>query len=260
MPVVLLERALDGRSQPRRSGQRQPRRARHCVLARPERWSGFTVTRASQVREAHGPGHAPFVYVVRPATRCLGDPQRQERRVSSPQEGAVLLVDTTKRCPSSSTRVTRGPRCPQGHGITTIKEISFSRAIRGRRETLDRVPSANPEYRDGLLARLHEFMADPGSQHQNRAERPFISAGYAADEQLRQLDPVRRVRGLAEFVPTRLIRKAITTAVAARSGAGCADVASRFRSFSTTRPRTDGRQVKVKSNRGKKKSPRRTDS
>jgi ABC-type sugar transport system substrate-binding protein len=49
-------------------------------------------------------------------------------------------------------------------------------------------------------------------------DRPFVLAGYTADESLVKLAATGRFAALAEFAPARVIRRAVTTALAASQG------------------------------------------
>src|SRR5262249_49743065 len=49
-------------------------------------------------------------------------------------------------------------------------------------------------------------------------ERPFIQAGYSSDDSFSRMVTVGEFAALAEYQPSRLIRKAVSTAVAAAQG------------------------------------------
>ncbi len=69
-----------------------------------------------------------------------------------------------------------------------------------------------------------------------RPERPLISAGYTMDDQLARSVQMGEFAALAEYMPTRLLRKATSTAIAVAQGATCRAALS-CRSLFTTRLR-----------------------
>ncbi len=46
-------------------------------------------------------------------------------------------------------------------------------------------------------------------------ERPFIQAGYAHDDNLLRMARIGEFAALGQYIPNRLVRKAVSTAVAA---------------------------------------------
>ena len=71
-------------------------------------------------------------------------------------------------------------------------------------------------------------------------KRPFIQAGYTSDDNLPRMARHGEFAGIGEYVPIRLVRKAIDTAVAAAQGREVHGPAWRSRSRSRNRRRTAG--------------------
>ncbi len=137
---------------------------------------------------------------------------------SAPQGGAVILLDTTSDL-FVEQRVTAIRDALKAAGITKIKEIRFEKRCHARRARLVRVPSCQPRFRDGLLTRPPELPSQPKVSTRLAAERPLISAGYTIGRPTRQVGSrYGEFAALAEFVPTRLLRKAISTAIAVAQG------------------------------------------
>jgi ABC-type sugar transport system substrate-binding protein len=135
----------------------------------------------------------------------------------APQKKAVILLDTTSDA-FVEPRVTAIRDALKAAGITTIKEIRFNGDAKRAQSLLTEFLLANPDYVMVFSLDHQSFIASREVINELAAERPMISAGYTSDEQLAKSIQYGEFAALAEYVPTRLIRKAITIAITAAQG------------------------------------------
>jgi ABC-type sugar transport system substrate-binding protein len=134
-----------------------------------------------------------------------------------PEDGAVLLVNTAGD-PFIPDRVAALRDALKAAGITAIDEIRFARDSQAAHKLLLQRLEAGPK-------RVMVFSVDSlGAQASNQTagqiveDRPFVQAGYTSDEALTKMVTVGEFAALTEFPASRLVRKAISTAVAAAQG------------------------------------------
>jgi ABC-type sugar transport system substrate-binding protein len=133
------------------------------------------------------------------------------------QKAAVLLLDT--RIDSFvEQRVTAVRDALKANGITTIKEIRFESDSLRAAKLLSDFLRANPDVVMIFPLDYQSFVASRQVSDALSEERSLIKAGYTSDEQLANTARNGEFAALAEFAPTRLVRKAITTASAAAHG------------------------------------------
>jgi ABC-type sugar transport system substrate-binding protein len=134
-----------------------------------------------------------------------------------PEEGAILLINSAGD-PFMPDRVAALRAALEAEGITAIDEVRFAREAQAGNKVLIQRLQAEPK-------RVMVFSLDsPSAQASNQAagqiveDRPFVQAGYTGDENLTKMVAVGEFAALTEFSLSRLVRKAISTAVAAAQG------------------------------------------
>jgi ABC-type sugar transport system substrate-binding protein len=135
----------------------------------------------------------------------------------APQKKAVILLDTASDA-FVEPRVTAMRDALKAAGITTIKEIRFNADAKRAGSLLTEFLLANLDYVMIFSLDHQSFIASREVVNELAADRHMISAGYTSDEQLAKSIQYGEFAALAEFVPTRLIRKAITIAITAAQG------------------------------------------
>jgi ABC-type sugar transport system substrate-binding protein len=134
-----------------------------------------------------------------------------------PEGGAFILVNTAADFLLPD-RLAALRAALQAAGITAIEELRFARDNQAAHTLLIQRLGANAK---PVLV----FSLDAqGTTASNQAvgeiikERPFIQAGYTSDDTQSRMVAVGEFAALAEFAPAKLIRKAISTAVAVAQG------------------------------------------
>jgi ABC-type sugar transport system substrate-binding protein len=129
-----------------------------------------------------------------------------------PKGGAVIVINTIAD-PFFHERAQAIRDALKKSGITAIEEITFSKSAEGATKQLTEKLKANPKL---VLA----FSIDPVSTGACREvvnnlipERPFVLSAYASETSVSMMTKVGDYAAVALFVPTRVVRKAITTAV-----------------------------------------------
>lgn len=164
------------------------------------------------------------VIVVTPPTftesarRLVASAMRNAKNAGlNPTAGAVLAVNTISD-PFIDERVQAIRDQLRAAGIKQVAEIRFASRVE------DGVKRLTEQLKKDLKPTL-VFGVDSPSMSACREvsnqivdERPFITAGYSAEEQLGVIARSGDLAAVAEFMPTRLIRKAIFTAAAAAEG------------------------------------------
>jgi ABC-type sugar transport system substrate-binding protein len=141
----------------------------------------------------------------------------------NPQDGAFLLINTSGDALIPQ-RVAAIRDALKAAGITTLEEIPFSRDAQvGYKLLTDRL-QANKK---PPLVFSVDFNSSAASNHvasELAQDRPFVQAAYTSDDNLIRMTKMGELAAAVEFVPTRMLRKAISTAVSLAQGR---DVSSR---------------------------------
>jgi len=215
VPVVLVSRPLAGDqgAAPKVAG------ARAAAGGSPNQSSaGQDAATAPSLHSAK-----PMVLVMSPpfrssAEQLVASAIRNAKNAHLDAKGGAVIMINTLGDPSIQDRVAAIRSALKAGGITKIQEVSFSKQSElGSKLLTERLEA------DAKLAMV--FSVDSLSSLATRQvmleiilTRPFILAGYAADETYFSSTQMADFAAVAEFAPTRLVRKAIITAVAMAQG------------------------------------------
>jgi ABC-type sugar transport system substrate-binding protein len=213
VPVVLFGRAL---------AVSQPVEVAHADAKTGKVGASPAPIQGTQASPGSRPARPPIVVMppsfVPSAQLIVASAIRNAKNAGiTPQKAAVLLVDTRSDS-FVEQRVTAVRDALKAHQITTIKEIRFESDSTRAARLLSDFLRANPDIVLVFALDYHSFIATRQVSNDLAAERSLIKAGYTSDEQLANTTQFGEFAALAEFTPTRLIRKAITTAGAAAQG------------------------------------------
>jgi ABC-type sugar transport system substrate-binding protein len=214
IPVVLIGRELTG--------------APGAESAQADTSGGKVAASASPAQIKGAPGSpgahpAPIVLVTTSpftitAKQLVASAIRNSKNSGlDPHQSAVLLLDTTSDM-FVEDRLTAVRDALKAAGITKIQEIRFERDNTLAAKRLTEFLTANPNLVLIFSLDHQSFIANREVRTKLVETHPMISAGFAADEQLAHTAAYGEFAALAEFVPTRLIRRAISTAVAVAQG------------------------------------------
>jgi ABC-type sugar transport system substrate-binding protein len=197
VPVVLLGRALS--AEPNLQGANQKTSSANLIVVAPP----------------------PFADSAR---QLVASAIRNARNAKLNPEGGALIMVNTAGDPLIADRVAAIREALTATGIIAIDEIRFMRDFQAGKKLLVERLRSDPKPTLVLSADAQGTSAANQGATEIAGERPFIQAGYVADDHLSRLVAMGEFGALAEFATTRLTRKAVSTAVAAAQGR---DVASR---------------------------------
>ncbi|MFI5455385.1 MAG: sugar ABC transporter substrate-binding protein [Isosphaerales bacterium] len=135
----------------------------------------------------------------------------------APQGGAVLVINTIGD-PFIQDRVAAIRSALEAIGISTIKEVSFSKMSEEGSKLLTARLKADPKLVLVFSVDSLSSMAARTAMNQILLVRPFIAAGYAAEESYASATQMGDFAAVALFAPTRQVRKAVNAAVALAQG------------------------------------------
>lgn len=152
------------------------------------------------------------------ARRLVALSMRNARNAGlSPDGGAILLI-TSPGDPFLDDRVSAVRTALEAAKVSPIDEVRIPQDIDAGKERLLKRLKSDPRL---TMVFGFDFTSTTAS---NRVaidvaiERPFIQAGYTSDEMLPRMALSGELAAIADYVPTRLIRKAITTAAQLAQG------------------------------------------
>jgi len=215
LPVVLLGRSLAGDQG-----------------ASPNLASAKPATGNSPTQRGTGPGAAtvpnprsrkPLVVVKPPpfapsAQQLVASAIRNAKNAHlAPQGGAILVINTIGD-PFIQDRVVAIRSALEAKGIRTIQEVSFSKMSEDGSKLLTARLKADPK--PVLVFSVDSLSSTAAKMAINGIvlARPFIAAGYAAEESFASSTQMGDFAAVAEFAPTRQVRTAINAAVALAQG------------------------------------------
>ncbi len=184
MPVVLLGRALDG---------------------------------------VKGPGKSPVILVkpqsfAESARRMVTLSMRNARNAKlNPEAGAILLIPSAGDA-FIPDRVAAVREALEVAKVSPIDEIRMTRDVDDGAKRLAKRLEADPKI---AMVFAFDFVSTTASNTvavDLTGKRPFIQAGYSSDDNLPRMALSGEFAAIADYVPTRLVKKAISTAVAAAQG------------------------------------------
>jgi len=215
VPVVLFGRPLAG----------DQGTARDLADTKPTAGNGPTQSGAGQgAATSPNPGSRKPMVLVKPSSFTSSAQQlvaaairnAQNARLE-PRGGAVLMINTIGDLfiPDRAQAIHSALKA---NGITKIQEISFSKQAGVGSKLLTERLKADPKL-------VMVFSVDTLSSQATRdvmtdivLDRPFILAGYAAEESYARSTLMGDFAALAVYAPTRLVRRSIATAVALAQG------------------------------------------
>src|SRR5262249_20648276 len=131
----------------------------------------------------------------------------------NPEAGAILLINSAGDTLLPD-RVAAVRAALEAAGIHAIQEVRFVRDNQSAQSLLAERLKADPK---PTLVFTFDFAATTGSNSvagEIASGRPFIQAGYTSEENLLRMATAGEFAALAHYAPSRLIRRAITAAVA----------------------------------------------
>ena len=131
-----------------------------------------------------------------------------------PEDGAIFLINSGGDA-FLPDRVAAVRDALEAAGITSIQEVRFLRDSQIAQKVLTTRLKADPK---PAMVFSFDFISTTGSNlvaGDMVQERPFVQAGYASEDHLLRMATVGEFAALGHYVPTRLIRKAVSVAVAA---------------------------------------------
>ncbi len=168
-------------------------------------------------------GARPFVLVAPPsfaplARQLVTSAIRNAKNAQlDPKGGAVILVNTMGDS-FLNERTTAIRDALKDNGITTIEEVPFSRSAEVGAKLLKDKLKANPKL--VLVFATDGLSTSASRQVMNELipERLFVQSAFAAEGKLGDMTMAGDFAAVAGFVPNRVIRKAIITAVSLSHG------------------------------------------
>jgi ABC-type sugar transport system substrate-binding protein len=130
-----------------------------------------------------------------------------------PKSGAIIVVNTVGD-PFLRDRTDALRSALKAFGVTTVVEIPFTQKYEVASKLLSQRLKADSKLTLVFSIDSLSSTATRNTMTELGPERPFILAGYAADDNFADYTKIADFAAMAIFAPTRLVRKAIDTAVA----------------------------------------------
>jgi ABC-type sugar transport system substrate-binding protein len=130
-----------------------------------------------------------------------------------PEEGAILLINSAGDA-FIPDRVAAIRDALKAAGVNSIQEVRFAQDSQLAQKLLTERLKADPK---PVLVFSLDFMGATGSNEaagRIAEERPFIQAGYTSEDHLLRMADAGEFAALGFYIPVRLIRKAVSLAVA----------------------------------------------
>ncbi len=171
-----------------------------------------------------GPGKAPVILVkpqsfAESARRIVTLSMRNARNAKlNPEAGAILLIPSTGDA-FIPDRVAAVREALEVAKVSPVNEIRMTREVDEGAKRLTKRLEADPKI---AMVFAFDFVSTTACNKvatDLSEKRPFIQAGYTSDDNLPKMALAGEFAAIADYVPARLVRKAISTAVAAAQGA-----------------------------------------
>jgi ABC-type sugar transport system substrate-binding protein len=215
VPVVLLNRPLSsGRSALTSLPNRSAATAKNSAPPTPSEATASTP----------GSRLTPAIVLVAPASfipsanQIVSSAMRNAKNAKlDPKGGAVILTHSTGDS-FVEDRAAAIRSALKSNIINPVVEIRFSGDLEAGAKLLAESLRANPK--PVMVFSVDSLTSAAARQALKEivAERPFVLAGYAAEESYSEMAQYADFAAVAEFAPLRVVRKAITTAVALARG------------------------------------------
>jgi ABC-type sugar transport system substrate-binding protein len=214
IPVVLLGRPLEGASADS-AGSGDGKGA--SEKAQPQKKSGEAKTDAPVRNEG------PLVLVTAtpfaPYAKQLVDSAMRNAKNAKldPRGGAIILINTSSDA-FVNDRVTALQQALSAAGLKTIEQVEFAKDLTLGKSILTERLKAQPKITLVLVVDTQAATACREANTDLVETRPFVMAGFASESQISNLTRTGDYAGVADFAPTRVLRKAISTAAAMVQG------------------------------------------
>jgi ABC-type sugar transport system substrate-binding protein len=215
VPVVLLNRPVAGYRGP---AARRPR-AEGAI--------GSTATQPSARQGDAAPAdpnsRSPMV-LIRPApfessaSQLVASAIRNAKNARLDPHGGAILVINSLGDPFTQDRLAAVRKALQAARITRIREVSFSKDSQVGSKLLTAQLQADPKLVLVLSFDSLSSLAAREVMLKLVPDRPFILAGYAAEETYSSSTSMGDFAAVATYSPVRVVRRAIATAVALGQG------------------------------------------
>ncbi len=130
-----------------------------------------------------------------------------------PEAGAILLINTAGDA-FLPDRISAIRDALKAAGITAISELRFTKDSQVLQKFLIEKLKADPKPTLVFSADFMSATASNGAVGELAQDRPFIQAGYTSDDSLLKMARMGEFAALGYYVQARLVRKAVSTAVA----------------------------------------------
>jgi ABC-type sugar transport system substrate-binding protein len=214
VPVVMLGRPLDsGQLDPAARSEAKPAPA----TAPPQSASGEP--------KAPPPGHreAPLTVITAPsfapfAKQLVASAMRNAKNAKlDPQGGAIIIVNTTSDM-FVNDRVTALRQALEAAGVKTVELVEFARQIQlGKNLLVDQL-KAKPKVTLIFATDTQAATVCREAATDLVETRPFVMAAFASESHIADLTRMADFAAVAEFAPLKMLRKAISTAMAMSQG------------------------------------------
>jgi ABC-type sugar transport system substrate-binding protein len=135
----------------------------------------------------------------------------------NPTAGAIILIGLPAD-PLVEERVAAIHKALEAETIAPIHEIRFDPRTENGKAKLSEALKAEPAIGMVFSVEYQGFQVAYLTVDTFIESRPYVVAGYTSDEKSSSLSRMGEAAALAEFSPTRLVRRAIKAAVAASNG------------------------------------------
>ena len=222
-PQVLIVEPADPADPDLARAVREARAAKIPVILLGRPFSAAAASGSDAKAASPSPPPAPEILVAPPAfadsaKQLVAAAIRNARNAKLKPEGGALILVNTAADFLSPDRLAALRAALQAAGITSIEELRFAKDNQAAHKLL--IQRLWADSKPVLV-----FSVDgQGTLAANQAvseiapERPFIQAGYCSDESQFRMVAAGEFAAQAEYAPSRLIRKGISTAVAVAQG------------------------------------------
>jgi ABC-type sugar transport system substrate-binding protein len=215
VPVVLVNRPLAA-GEGNAAGRGDPNPVNGASASEPG-------ARPGAAKPANPPPTRPAVLVKAPpfassAGQLVASALRNaENAHLEPRGGAVIIINTLGD-PFIPDRVAAIRTALEAAGVTKISEVSFSKQFEVGSKVLTEKLQADPKI--VLVFTVDSLSSLAAREVMNKlvSDRPFIMAGYASEDSYAQSTRMADFAAVATYAPTKVLRKAMSTAVAIAQG------------------------------------------
>jgi ABC-type sugar transport system substrate-binding protein len=215
VPIILLNRPLAAAQSPAK-GQPDPKQG-----AGTPGQPGATGT--ARIETHTSPSDRPMILVSPPsfeasASKLVASAFRNAKNAKlDPSAGAIIVINPTSD-PFVQTRIDALRAALVANGVSKIEEIPFAQNIEvGSRLVRERL-KANPKLALVFSIDSMSSSASRNAMNELGTDRPFIPAGYSAEDSFAEITKVADFAAVALYAPARIVRKAIDTAIAVAEG------------------------------------------